>query len=445
MPKIWTNRWSAILLTLCSCQDEPRPPAFEGLASPERRPAANSTLLLLNEIDTIQDVVEAKTALLAAYDEGRIVLRSKNDCDALHDVWVNAFCKSLSRHPHLQRRRPITNRPPPPPQAPPEGCAPKQSAFECLLDRAQMAARQGEPGPEVHCSQLTSPLWRSECYFQLAENTVSRGCPGCFEQAGSLCSDAGLYRTHCANHIVGTLAIGLPAAEKGNAQTWKVLAGDLARVLDLEQSMVNPDDSERDCTPRGLGDRFLAGAMVNLAAQTSTIPNGLLQQLPHEAAPHLRAALAWRMIPPDGRAPLDLDALFEHSIRVLEGSSPIPYPFPRDMMATRLELHGDRFQEHALASRSCRAFSAVEPTTEITAYVGPSYRLLGQNPSCDMAICLLEAAARLSDTPDRLLEEALEHECPNVGETARGLLQERYKRAQRSPKLDRAPAGPPTK
>jgi hypothetical protein len=289
--------------------------------------------------------------------------------------------------------------------APPEGEDPVAwTARRCVSLGSQQAQAPAT------CTCLPPGVPQHECWFLCAEgSSAGRGLAG-LERALRACSQSGDFAGDCLQHVVSmrstTLASGVdPLVSLGEASalTQRVL-------LELGQPR-QLDTVAHIFWSLGLAQAADAGRLPGSAG---------LERLPPEAIPHLRAALAWRLVA--SGAPLEEEAMLASLERAeiqptsatwLDASSqPIPsQPRPGSFRwLSRVPPPPDP------------QGSPSAPSTTVP-YLSQGFRLSSSDAASDRQICLLEALVRLRPERARpILEQQANAVDPALAEDARGLL-----------------------
>ena len=347
-------------------------------------------------------------------------------CGDIPDPLLRERCTTLSQRPHLttevpahvpgggaqQQEQGATS-----PLAPPEGvgsidldtaadrqstvpdCAPEEAAHTCAIRLRDTAAYGiGAQGVFDACSHEEQPAWRSECLFQGASVLLYGEGTRQLRGATDLCLESDGLAPTCLHHLVESLV------KRADRE-----AGGL-RIVDLEQitSSVRAEWAER--SPE-YGD-LLADLCWSIATWALVVdsdqPEAALQGTwPAEAWPHIRAALALRLV--ELRAPgtqqLGSGARLLADLEAAIAAAPTQ-PSPLPSMAEHNRPAADLWSTDAPA----------EGTTAIF-YVGTSQRSMHADPATDRQLALLEAAARNTHS-HHLLVQARVHGDPTVQHTA---------------------------
>ncbi len=363
-------------------------------------------------LENCADVACKSELLIAAWDEGPEkadglleALSTELERVAVINALVQArgepaasLCDRLAANPHGQRCHRIASRPhlrheggveaaPTMGSIEPGACGSGMPGRACRALAAAESARRGQLDEATqHCQAEKADQWRQECHFQAAEAWMMEHGAERMPGATSLCEASGDFRGECLRHVVLSVVRG------GAGQAWASAAVD-ARAIRTAFVGVDAEMGEV------LVDRYWAEILANAWAGPR-VGEGALPELPAEAAPHHRAGAAMRWIR-DGAEPKTLNA----AVVSLEDW----------MNRTGLPLHrlGEPFPRVDDAWDSGNGSGV--------SYLGASRRLVATRAGDDLAVCILEAAARFGEQRV-ILESGLEHPVKEVQETAQRLL-----------------------
>lgn len=254
------------------------------------------------------------------------------------------------------------------------------------------------------CNAISDRTWRAECYFQAAE----AGVKGKGEQPGEavgLCLGASTFAGRCLTHVLRELGTRAPRAGAADREGWDIIV----KAQEASTRALSVQDPPLAASFRG---QLWAYSARFSYAQDLTVTLAPLDLLPEEAAPHVRAAAAWRVWGLESGPPRDL-AGWEARLAELaatRSSTPRPGRAPE-------VRHGSRWMD------LWRTSYQGEDKLPRVFFLGPVYRASSADPSEDLLICLLEAAARGQPPGRTLLGEALDHPSALVRWTAVRLLQ----------------------
>ncbi len=344
-------------------------------------------------------------------------------CDLLSGTQEQQACLNRNRRPHLQDVK-LTGsgnaateeeeddhglqltRPIPSPWADvqPDTVPCTVEARVCQTEEAQRRAAAGElERAAAACAALTEPTWKAECFFQAAESGAHNQSLVAGQAVG-LCLGASSYAGRCLSHIVrqlGTFAPRASGAEKGR---WPLLT----EIITLGRAQLEAGDPTLAVA---FEHQAWAYALRFAYVRDFTVTAVPLDHVPANAAPHVRAALAWRLWSLEGMQDRSLAEWQARLSAVLADRSP---------KAPREATGPSRAQNH-LRRLWTRVLPGEEKIPSVP-YLGPNNRALHADPELDALICLLEAAAQGRPPGGSLLEQALGHPDATVRWTAARLL-----------------------
>ncbi len=317
-------------------------------------------------------------------------------------------CERMTTRPHLwQARAPAAAD-----TSPWASIAPLERVCTHAVDRpvclAAVAARAATRGDSrkaaAACNAEQTDVWRWECFFRAAEARAAPPRMSAYAEGAELCRAAGPFEDNCQRHLVHRATIYAPPATVDAPDAW-LLQLDIAANIERYWAGRDPE------TGAGLVGQLWSEALEVSYQRADRVVGNPLLPLPPSALPHARAAAAWRL--------LVLEALSE------EGPENVP----------TLAALVDRL-EAALATRvrgppsfapgpepaSVRDLWVDDPGVPSVIYRGTSRRVVAEEPRADLAICVLEAAARAAPPRRALLAEGAGHPQALVRATAERLL-----------------------
>ncbi|MDG1482000.1 MAG: hypothetical protein P8R54_20585 [Myxococcota bacterium] len=283
-------------------------------------------------------------------------------------------------------------------------CQDSIARHACLQEQALQQVQGGSAEHSAAlCKRINDGIWQEECFFRVAERAILDGDQA-FASTMGLCLEAGRFESNCRDHVRNTLTWHVPPVDAGNLHSWREVAR-LVEAMLKQVSEKNPDFG------RYIEEVYWAEVMEKSYSATEVVlgfPPGLL---PAAALPHARASAAARMMTIE---PTPSRGLSEW-VEALE----LALATTRDFDDITL-LDGRRTPPRVTDLWVARATDA----DRTVVYRSGSRRLMATDARVDLAICVLEAAAR-SPQPSRaaLLAEGLEHASPRVHQTAQRLLQ----------------------
>jgi len=285
-------------------------------------------------------------------------------------------------------------------------CGSSQDLISCLREAALAKAQVGDVrAAAALCAAipLTSnppERWRSDCFFNAAERLVEIQGHNHYAQAVGLCHEAKKYFAPCVTHLLMSMARVVPAADEKGAQEW-VAAREAASAI--AAYWAGTSLAER------LVDGFWALATGMAMHSAPEVSGDLLEHVPPEAVPHVRAAAAARML-----------AIGRSKESTLKGWSNAVSAALK--LRKNQELRRSRHRRYRVADAQWPRRVGEKDGMKIIFYNGPAVRVVAEDPGIDMTICVLEAAARLDPVPTELLRDGLAHRDRRVRWTAEQLL-----------------------
>jgi hypothetical protein len=275
-----------------------------------------------------------------------------------------------------------------------------EAEVACRSRNAQLAAQAGD-GPRAAglCAGISAHTERAECHFRAAEQRLAGLDAGALVEATELCLQAGSFLTACLGHQARAWADPVPPATSTLAAAWAPV---LAHGEALHTYWAPRDAAFAEFEAM----RFWSEVTNHAFADLPEISGDLLDLLPAEAAPHIRAAAAWRYVelhPEQGlaEAAQGLQIALDRRLGGQEG--------PRSVFTLgALDLW----------PRDAKG----EELVPAVIYRATSRRALDADPAIDQVICLLEAAIRQQPQRRAFVEEGLQHSAPVVQSTATRLL-----------------------
>ncbi|MDG1479397.1 MAG: hypothetical protein P8R54_07390 [Myxococcota bacterium] len=212
------------------------------------------------------------------------------------------------------------------------------------------------------CRNIAAESWRGECLFQAAEERVGAE-PGAYVDAASLCTLAEPFVQECHHHLIVALAgqnalSAIAASAALLAETWQERDPYMAQIT---------------------VDRLWSEVVGNRVAVS--LAGAIAADLPPHARRHLRASVVAALMASEGAAAHDLAGWVARAQAVLAGGAVVA----ADDGA--FERAVERWPQDG-------PDEAVRPATF---YLGTARRTHATDESADLAICVVEAAARMAD------------------------------------------------
>lgn len=342
----------------------------------------------------------AEPAQLAALEEALLAdpAQALSLCDEVTAPNARDRCARLRKRPHLWQPRveaavaipsPYTGTPA---LASPCGQHPQPRA--CWSRFAYGKAATGDMTAAAGaCAAVEAGPWREECWFQAGEAAAERRLAAGYADSLAMCALAGRFQRDCLSHSVSLLAEDAPETPNGD---WSSTVTAADTITD-SWAGIDPAQGAR------WRDQLWAEALLYAYDRSLTLSGAPLDSLPEDAAPHVHAALAWRL--------MALSGAESHS---LDGWTQVLQEAAEARTVTTLE---DR-PRRALAS-----IPALDPPEgpQTRSWLGVSRRLHSPDAATDRKLCVLEAAARLPGSLP-LLEAGTADGDASVQETAARLL-----------------------
>jgi len=239
--------------------------------------------------------------------------------------------------------------------------------------RANMAAELGELEQVAKsCAAIQSgSRWRYDCFYSGAVSYVKAWDRAKLSDAVALCGAAGGFRALCLEDAIEILARRSPPSDIGDPLEWAPV---LMRAHDLRDALRGQPvawDAQ---------DRFWAVVAFHSVSKAQAMSGDALETLPPAAVPHLRAAIAAKVLGTmDEEVGLDeavglVTAVLERRAASSTGSVSV---LVREEIQDLWRV--DRDGESHLAAIS---------------YLGGSRRTVAADPETDTRLVVLEAGAR---------------------------------------------------
>lgn len=358
-------------------------------------------------------VLEARVAVVSALIEAHPG-ETQALCAALPTGTTQERCQRLNERPHLweqtRRRAPSASRPgggpssnevaPSAPvaaallrQAPSEGhgCDGATDRTGCLVQQAQALAQRKQAGPAASvCLNIAEGRWRGECLFQAAEAAVSAGAAHGYGPAVELCAAAEPFAQNCHSHTLMLLADLAPAATDTRVGAWQPF---LQAIQAIRTAWSWRDPYMVEIAT----DRLWSEGVGRAYTGIPEIAGDPLDVLPEEAHRHVRASVARALLEQEGALRYDLAGWVQRVEAVLAAR-------------VRQPMQARGSGTFRSAPELWPADLPGEEVRPATAYLGTARRTHApEDLQVDIAICILEAAARIPPPPERLLAEGEAH------------------------------------
>lgn len=282
-----------------------------------------------------------------------------------------------------------------------EGCTRDATPVGCAIEQSRALAADGVSPVDKPCAALDEPRWADECRLQAAAELVLRHGVGGTARAVAVCQRATVLRSMCMGHTGSRLAELAPSAANPDDPGWQSL---LATPAALRAAFGDPSPQVELWV-----DHFWSMATWFSMRQGDRLNPEVLAALPPEALPHMRSAVAWRLIEATGPGGAGLEPLGRRLVSSMAGAVIHPDPDAAPRRALGLRRMQDYWQVPA------------DPGLPSAHFQGLSRRLLAVEERADGAICLLEAAAQLRPSWTELFSQGSQHPDPAVSATAQRL------------------------
>ena len=241
------------------------------------------------------------------------------------------------------------------------------------------AVQTGDPAEVAAiCNGVPSDRFRRECFFRSAETMGvqhSKARVDRLPTAAALCLGAEDYNELCVRELGRAIARLAPPADQPDRESWEQAT---LAVAALEAGLAETDA----VVAQRVADRVWSAVIwgsYQRAQQLGGIP---LVTLPPAAGPHIRATATWFLLEREAQdhPERDLAAWIDRATAVLADTTPGP---------TSDEDQGvqpTRFVGNSIDP-------SVDPQPWVH-YLGDNYRRVYDDPTVDLIVCVLEAAAR---------------------------------------------------
>lgn len=410
-----------VVWILASCRSDPAPPTnisdcpdFDCQRAWVLEHYAAEPRSVSTWIASVADPIEqhALVSLVGEHWPGEL----KTLCQALPPGDALRRCQTIESRPHLweDSSEQIPVRPSMMPSgivgpfaavpASTEGtCQDSIARHACLQEQAlQQVQERSAQHSAALCRGIDDGIWQEECFFRVAERAILAGDQA-FASTMGLCLEAGRFESNCRDHVRNTLTWHVPSVDAGNLYSWQ----ERARGV---EAMIGQMSQESPEFGRYLEEVYWAEVMEKAYSSTEVVlgfPEGVL---PAVASPHVRAAAAARMMTMDETVSWALLEWVEALTQALATA--------RDFDDITMQ-DGRRTPPRVV---DLWAGQGADVDTTVV-YRSGSRRLVASDARSDLAICVLEAAARAQPVRTALLKEGQQHDAVVVRRTAQRLLQ----------------------
>ena len=288
---------------------------------------------------------------------------------------------------------------------PPSECPEDHHQKRCIRSVAQKAAASGDATAALAaCRALPADTEQRECAFAAAERLIGAD-PERYAAASELCLVSGDFAGQCLGHLARGLARLAPPASQGAAEAW----APVALAADTVKARWAPVDAEY--APIA-AQAVWSEATLRAYSLIDVVSGDPLDAVPPEAVPHVRAAAAARLLrklPKGDHERRDLDSI------VTEVAAALAHRAPDDASSKRPQNPMGAVDLWPTDRPGDAAMTAIP-------YMATSRRTRADDPTADLTICVLEAAARSPEDWSAQLREGADHTDPTVRWTAQRLL-----------------------
>lgn len=289
-----------------------------------------------------------------------------------------------------------------PPSA--EGCPTGAAGASCATDLAARKAAEGSAAAAAAaCLAISgSDHWRGECAFRAAETVARSRGPEDADEAVELCLMSGEWVGRCVDKVHEHLSRLAPPASSGPdgwvpaSRAWHEMSLAWARQPAAVQRLVE--------------DAWWAEVVARAYRLEDNVTGDPLDHLPAAAAPHVRAAVAWSLT----RTGAFPEPTLAAQVQVVQAA------------LARRSVPSERIRRTDLHRAPRQDFWALDEGREGTIpavhYLGMSRRAVSDDVEVDVALCVIEAAARRSTAWWPLVEEAARSPAALVSTSARRLM-----------------------
>ncbi|MEL6345204.1 MAG: hypothetical protein AAFV53_19010 [Myxococcota bacterium] len=279
---------------------------------------------------------------------------------------------------------------------PPPSCDSGPDPIGCRMHKAKEAAQRRDTALAAGICQSAQPeRWRQECFFEAAEQRLRRDNPGGYSDAVDLCASSGSFASDCLLHLHWVLTPRVPPSTAPKPAWRPVLRS--VQVVEARWAA-------EPIFAGWAADRVWAGVAMHAVMQAREVTGDLLDHLPAAAAPHIRSAVAMRLVEDAEPAPRlsDLQTRLTAAL-----ARRVEAPMRRGQ-PVKPSGYFDLWPEDGPG----------EETLPALPYLGASRRVTSADPEVDGVLALLEAAARQDPPKSTVLADGAAHEAEIVRRTA---------------------------
>jgi hypothetical protein len=255
------------------------------------------------------------------------------------------------------------------------------------------------------CRAQVPRSWADECFFEAAEARLESEIGSLdqrYAEASALCLEAGGYRTFCLGHLHLQMARAAPPADGIKAPSWEMYRARAERIDRIWRERGAP---EYGALARA---HFWSEVLWESVNRARLVVGNAAEHVPADALPHLHAAASYRLLADRALHGQSLEEAVASVQRALEERSTDPA-----VVASSPPIRAEQNLWPEDRSDDAQIPALI--------YLGISRRAVDSDPQVDIAICLLEAAARLVPRRQSLIDQGGLHAHPLVRWTAERL------------------------
>lgn len=245
------------------------------------------------------------------------------------------------------------------------------------------AIKKETPNDIIHsCGGIKLDKWRAECAFMVAEaHLMEKG----YHHSAELCLYSGDFSANCFMHLSYRLAEMTPPALSDAQEEWSRLT---THVDTIRLFWKNKDLSFGEA----MTQQLWAKALDVSYTKAGIVAGNPIDYLPKEALPHIRAAASAHLMQMEGATSFSLEEWGKRTQRAL------------DARLSSSAMRPPRAYVRIKAQQSWPTDTKNDIHIPATYYMTDGRRAVHANPSIDLLITTLEAAAR-SQKGQFLIEE----------------------------------------